>query len=55
MKKQIAKLIDVKSIATICITIALIYGFFKGLINGEQFMTVAVMVYTFYFARKKGE
>ena len=53
MKKQIAKLIDLKSIITIIVTGGLIYGFIVGKINSEQFMTIATMIFTFYFAKKK--
>lgn len=56
MKKQITKLIDLKSIVTILITGCLIYGFVVGKVNNEQFMTIATMIFTFYFAKKeKGE
>lgn len=53
MKDKIAKLIDLKSIITILITIALIYGFVVNKINAEQFMTIATMIFTFYFAKKE--
>lgn len=53
MKKQITKLIDLKSIITIIITGSLVYGFIVGKINSEQFMTIATMIFTFYFAKKK--
>lgn len=52
MKERIAKLIDLKSIVTIIITGALIYGFIVDKINAEQFMTIATMIFTFYFASK---
>lgn len=52
MKEKIAKLIDIKSISTLIITGGLVYGFITDKINAEQFMTIAVMVYTFYFASK---
>ena len=52
MKEKLAKLIDLKSIVTIIITIALVYGFIVGKINAEQFMTIATMIFTFYFASK---
>lgn len=56
MKEKIAKLIDLKSIVTIIITGALIYGFVVEKINSEQFMTIATMIFTFYFASKtKGD
>lgn len=52
MKKNIAKLIDLKTIITISITGCLIYGFVVGKVSAEQFMTIATMVFTFYFAKK---
>ena len=53
MKDKIAKLIDLKSIITILITGSLIYGFVVNKINAEQFMTIATMIFTFYFAKKE--
>ena len=53
MKKQIAKLIDLKSIITIFIIGGFIYGFIVGVINTEQYMQITVMICTFYFAKKK--
>lgn len=56
IKERIAKLIDLKSIITILISVALIYGFIIDKINAEQFMTIATMIFTFYFAKKsKGD
>lgn len=52
MKKQITKLIDLKTIITISITACLIYGFIVGKVNTEQFMTITTMVFTFYFSKK---
>lgn len=53
MKEKLAKLIDLKSIVTLSITLCLEYGFIKGKINTEQFMTIATMIFTFYFAKKE--
>lgn len=53
--KEIKKLIDLKTIITISITAALIYGFVVGKITPEQFMTIATMIFTFYFAKKDKE
>lgn len=52
MKKKIEKLIDLKSIITIVITISFVYGFVKGKIGTEQFMSITTMIFTFYFASK---
>lgn len=53
IKDKIAKLIDLKSIVTIGMTGALIYGFIGGQIPQEQFITLATMVFMFYFTKKK--
>lgn len=52
MKEKLAKLIDLKSIVTMTITGALVYGFVVGKIDKENFMTIATMIFTFYFASK---
>lgn len=54
--KELKKLIDFKNIVTILITIGLLYGFVVDKIGAEQFMVIATMVFTFYFAKKdKGD
>lgn len=55
MKYRLAKLIDLKSIITMIITSGLLYGFIVNKISDEQFMTIATMIFTFYFAKKKEE
>ena len=54
--KELKKLIDLKTIITISITGALIYGFVMNKIDGKDFLVYVTMVYTFYFAKKdKGD
>lgn len=53
MKEKLAKLIDLKSIVTIIMTIALVYGFIVNKIQADQFITLATMVFMFYFQKKK--
>ena len=53
IKEKIAKLIDLKSIVTLLITGALIYGFINKMIEADQFITIATMVFMFYFTKKK--
>lgn len=53
MKERIAKLIDLKSIVTILITGALIYGFVVNKIEPKDFMMIVAMIFTFYFSKKK--
>lgn len=55
IKEKIAKLIDLKSIVTLSITGALIYGFINKMIEPDQFITLATMVFMFYFTKKKDE
>ena len=57
MKEKLIKLIDVKSIVTILITTAFVYGFITNVINAEQFMTIFGIIIAFYFGTqsiKKG-
>lgn len=53
LKERFAKLVDLKSIVTIGMTCALIFGFIKGMIPQEQFITLVTMVFMFYFTKKK--
>lgn len=54
--KELKKLIDLKTLVTLSLTIALIYGFVVDKIGGKDFLVYVTMVYTFYFAKKdKGD
>ena len=54
--KELKELVKVRSIITILLTIALIYGFVMNKIDGKDFLVYVTMVYTFYFARtEKGD
>lgn len=55
--KKVAKLIDLKSIMTIIMIIALVVGWFTDKVTSEQFIPMVMMIMTFYFAKndnKKG-
>lgn len=52
MKKNLAKLIDLKSIITILMVGTLVYGFCAGKINTSEFIPLVTMILTFYFAKK---
>lgn len=56
IKERIAKLIDLKSIMTIIMIIALVIGWFTNKVTSEQFVPMVMMIMTFYFAKndKKG-
>ena len=52
MREKFAKLIDLKSIITILMIIALIFGWFMNKVNSEQFIPLVNMILIFYFAKK---
>ena len=49
MREKLAKLIDVKSIVTIVLTIVFATLSFTGRITGQDFLTVFSVVIAFYF------
>ncbi|WP_294409272.1 hypothetical protein [uncultured Ruminococcus sp.] len=59
MKNKLAKLIDVKSIVTILLTIVFCVLALKHTISAEQFLTIFTTVIAFYFGTQyqkgKGE
>ena len=55
MKDKIIKLIDLKSIITLGLTSALIWGFIVNRVDGKEFLVYVTMVLTFYFAKKDNE
>lgn len=50
--KRIAKLIDLKSIVTLILTIAMVIGFFQDKVGGEKLCEFVLLVLTFYFAKQ---
>lgn len=52
IRERLAKLIDLKSIITLALTTALIWGFIVGKVDGKEFLVYVTMVLTFYFAKK---
>jgi len=53
--KEIKKLIDLKSIITLSLTIAFVYGFIAGKIEAKDFLIYIAMVYTYYFNKKENK
>lgn len=47
--ERLTKLIDVKSIMTLMLTIAFVLLVFRGVIDGDKFETIFLMVVSFYF------
>lgn len=52
MKQKIIKLIDLKSIITILLSITLIWGFIVGKISPDVFIPFVSMTFTFFFTKK---
>lgn len=53
--ENISKLIDLKSMVTLGLTTALIWGFCNKLVEAKDFIMLVTMVFTFYFAKKESE
>lgn len=49
IKERIAKLIDVKSIITILLTITFVILALNRIITGQEFLTIFTVVISFYF------
>lgn len=49
MKDRIEKLLSVKSIVTLILTLVFAYLSVTGAISGQEFMTVFVVIISFYF------
>lgn len=49
MKERLAKLMTVKSIVTIILTLVFAYLAVIGMVTAEQFLTVFTVVIAFYF------
>ena len=49
MKEKIAKLINVKSLVTLILTAVFSYLAIKGKITGQEFLTIFVVIISFYF------
>lgn len=49
LKKILTGLFTVKSIVTIMLTVVFSVLSYKGIINGEQFLTIFTVVISFYF------
>ncbi len=49
MKEKLAKLVDVKSIMTLLLTMVFCGLAIKGIISGTEFLTIFTTVVAFYF------
>ncbi len=53
--KEIKKLIDLKSIITLALTGALVWGFVASEIEAKDFLIYVAMVFTYYFNKKENK
>lgn len=49
MKERLAKLLSVKSIVTIVLTVVFSYLAVVGAIGGQEFLTIFTVIISFYF------
>ena len=55
MKKQLIRLMGVRSIITLALTGVLCYGFITKAIDSKDFLVYVTMVFTFFFAKQTQE
>ena len=55
MLKKLAKLIEVKSLVTMTLTVVFAYLSIVGVISGEQFLTIYSVIISFFFGVKFGK
>ncbi len=55
MKEKLAKLIDVKSIMTLLLTVVFCVLALLGVISGAEFLTIFTTVVAFYFGTQTGK
>lgn len=55
MKKALTNLIKVKTLITLAVTGAMIYGFISNKISTELFMPIVTMILTYYFTKKENK
>lgn len=53
--QKITKLIDVKSLVTLCLAVVFCYLSIKGKVSSEQFLTVFTVVISFYFGTQQSK
>ena len=49
------KCFDLKTVVTLSVTAAVIFGFFNCLITNKQFIPLATMVFMYYFNKKSND
>ena len=47
--QKITKLVDVKSLVTLCLTVVFCFLSIKGKVSAEQFLTIFTVIISFYF------
>lgn len=52
MKEKLVNLLKIKSLVTLAMINALIFGWFNNKVTSEQFIPLVTMILTFYFAKE---
>lgn len=55
IKDRLAKLIDVKSVMTILLTVVFCILSATGVISSDQFLTIYTVIISFFFGTKNGK
>lgn len=55
MKERLTRLIDVKSIVTIVLTVIFGVLALRGVVTGQEFLTVFTVVIAFYYGTQAGK
>jgi hypothetical protein len=55
MKEKLAKLVDVKSIMTLLLTAVFCLLALRGIISGQEFLTIFTVIVGFYFGTQSNK
>lgn len=55
MKEALIKLLKVKTIITLIVTICLAIGFLNGMISVDLFMPIVTMIFTYFFTKNNNK
>lgn len=55
MKQALIKLLKVKTIITLMVTICLVVGFLNGMISVDLFMPIVTMIFTYFFTKNNNK
>ena len=55
MKQALIKLLKVKTIITLMVTLCLVVGFLNGMISVDLFMPIVTMIFTYFFTKNNNK